>query len=228
MAQDDDDLSPSPAYRTLLAEIDQMALETAERTGITHFSLEVMSAIGKVPRHRFVPPEQERYACGNYPLSIGYGQTISQPYIVALMSELLRLDKRSIVLEIGSGCGYQTAVLAELAMQVYSIEIIEPLARMADQRLKALGYTNATIRVADGHDGWPEMGPFDAIIVTAAADDIPQPLVDQLKPGGRMVIPIGKSYLAQDLLLIEKGANGLARRSVVLPVRFVPMTGKSV
>ncbi len=213
-----------PGYRALLAEISQMALETAEMTGVAKFSPLVMSAMGKVPRHRFVPAGEEVHACGNYPLPIGYGQTISQPYIVALMTELLHLNKHSKVLEVGSGCGYQTAVLAELAKHVYSIEIIKPLERIAEQRLEELGYTNTTFRVADGHNGWPEMGPFDAICVTAAAAEIPQPLVDQLKPDGCMVIPVGQPYQTQDLLLVKKDANSFTKRQIVLPVRFVPMT----
>ncbi|TSA49389.1 MAG: protein-L-isoaspartate(D-aspartate) O-methyltransferase [Nitrosomonadales bacterium] len=209
----------------MLEEIAQMASETRFETGLAEFSPAVMAALGKVPRHRFVPPGQERFACDNRPLPIGHEQTISQPYIVALMTELLRLNKTATVLEVGSGSGYQTAVLAELAAQVYSIEIVVPLALAAAARLKELGYTNVEVRAGDGYAGWPEHAPFDAIIVTAGATHIPQPLVEQLKPGGRMVIPVGQSFLAQELMLVEKQKNGQSTTHDILPVRFVPLTG---
>lgn len=219
------DTALKPGYRALLAEIAEMARETSALTGVAEFSPPVMAAMGKVPRHRFVPAGQEAFACGNYPLPIGYGQTISQPYIVALMTELLKLDKNARVLEVGSGCGYQTAVLAELSGQVYSMEIVEPLARAAAQRLLEMGYANTELRAGDGHAGWPEQAPFDAIMVTAAASDIPPALVDQLKPGGRMIIPLGKPYMTQELVLLQKDQNGRTHSSIILPVSFVPLTG---
>ena len=220
------DIGMKPGYRALLAEIAQMASETSALTGVETFSPQVMAAMGKVPRHRFVPVGQEALACGNYPLPIGHGQTISQPFIVALMTELLQLNKHARVLEIGSGCGYQTAVLAELAGQVYSIEIVEPLGRRAADRLMELGYRNAEVRIGDGYAGWPEHAPYDAIIVTAAAPHIPQPLLDQLRGGGRMVIPLGEPYLTQELVVVEKQKmGGLIRSSEILPVSFVPLTG---
>lgn len=215
-----------PGYRALLAEIALMARETAPLTGLAEFSPQVMAAMGRVPRHLFVPAGQEAFACGNHPLSIGYGQTISQPYIVALMTELLRLDKTSRVLEIGSGCGYQTAVLAELAGQVYSIEIVEPLGRSAAARLMELGYRNAVVQVGDGNQGWPEHAPYDAMIVTAATPRIPPPLLDQLRPGGRLVIPVGRPFQTQELVLVQKDEDsGRIHESSILPVSFVPLTG---
>jgi protein-L-isoaspartate(D-aspartate) O-methyltransferase len=220
---EDDD---APDYEVMLDEIVRMARESQPYTGIAEFSPQVLAALGSVPRHRFVPPDRKYSACCNRPLSIGHGQTISQPYIVALMTELLRLDKRATVLEIGAGSGYQAAVLAELAGQVYSIEIVEPLAEAAAARLKELGYANVQVRCGDGYAGWPEHAPFDAIMVTAAAPHIPQPLVDQLKPGGRMAIPIGAPYTTQDLQLVEKDAAGHVHKRSVLPVVFVPLTGE--
>ena len=212
-------------YRAMLEEITWMARDTSAETGIAEFSPSIMAALGKVPRHRFVPPGQEYFACDNRPLYIGHGQTISQPYIVALMTELLHLDKGATVLEVGTGSGYQTAVLAELAGQVYSIEIIEALAHAAAERLKELGCTNVEVRDGDGYSGWPQHAPFDAIIVTAAAAYIPQPLVEQLKPGGRMVIPVGKPYQTQELMLMKKDPQGEAHTQTILPVSFVPLTG---
>jgi protein-L-isoaspartate(D-aspartate) O-methyltransferase len=160
------------------------------------------------------------------PLSIGQGQTISQPYIVALMTSLAKPAKDHVVLEIGTGSGYQAAVLARLASRVYSVEIVEPLARRAAERLKELGYQNVTVRQGDGHQGWAEHAPYDAIVVTAAAREIPLALIEQLKPGGRMVIPVGERFSTQDLMLIEKDRDGKAHtRRALLPVRFVPLTG---
>lgn len=224
--QGTNDIGMKPGYRALLAEIAQMARETSALTGVDEFSPQVMAAMGKVPRHRFVPEGQEAFACGNYPLPIGYGQTISQPYIVALMTELLHLDKHARVLEIGSGCGYQTAVLAELAWQVFSIEIVAPLGQLAAVRLRELGYSNVEVHVGDGYAGWPEHAPYDVIIVTAAPPHVPQPLLDQLRHGGRMVVPVGKPYQTQELLVVQKAAtSGQIHSSVTLPVSFVPLTG---
>jgi len=185
----------------------------------------VLAAMRKVPRHRFVPERLRPEAYEDHPLPIGEGQTISQPYIVALMSELLQLGGGERVLEVGTGSGYQAAVLGELAKEVYSVEILAPLARRAAATLRELGYAGVNVRAGDGYLGWPEAAPFDAIVVTAAPDHIPQPLVDQLKTGGRLVIPVGEG--SQELLLCVKTPEGLLRRSII-PVRFVPLTGEEV
>jgi len=185
----------------------------------------ILDAMTDVPRHAFVPPAQRPYAYANRPLPIGRGQTISQPYIVALMTTLAQPRRGDTVLEIGTGSGYQAAVLAGLAGRVYSIEIIESLGAQASQRLRTLGYDNVTTRIGDGYYGWPEAGPFDAIVVTAAATSVPPPLIRQLKPGGRMVIPVGSSFFTQTLMLVRKDAEGRVHSRQVLPVRFVPLTG---
>jgi protein-L-isoaspartate(D-aspartate) O-methyltransferase len=185
-----------------------------------------LEAMRRVPRHEFVPQEQRRPAYRNQPLAIGHGQTISQPYIVAYMTEALDLQASDRVLEIGAGSGYQAAVLAEIVDQVYTVEIIEPLATSARERLRRLGYDNVTVRQGDGYYGWPEHAPFDAIIVTAAAGHIPRPLLEQLKPGGRLVIPIGPVYAVQSLVLARRDDDGEVRTQQLLPVRFVPMTGE--
>ena len=181
----------------------------------------VLAAMAKVPREEFVPVESRSDAYEDGPLPIGYNQTISQPFIVAFMTEQLRRNPGDRVLEIGSGSGYQAAILAELVTDVYTIEIVEPLAKTAEATLQRLGYKNVHIKVGDGYKGWPEAAPFDAIIVTCAPEKVPQPLVDQLKDGGRMVIPVGERF-AQQLYLLEK-KNGQLKESVTLPVRFVPM-----
>jgi protein-L-isoaspartate(D-aspartate) O-methyltransferase len=181
----------------------------------------VLAAMGKVPREAFVPSESRDASYEDGPLPIGYDQTISQPYIVAFMTEQLRLKPSDRVLEIGTGSGYQAAILAELVSEIYSVEIVEPLARAADVMLQRLGYKNVHVKIGDGYKGWPEAAPFDAIIVTCAPDKVPQPLTDQLKDGGRMVIPVGERF-AQQLYLLEK-KNGQLKESVTLPVRFVPM-----
>jgi len=186
----------------------------------------VMQAMGRVPRHRFVPTRQRAYAYENRPLPIGNGQTISQPYIVALMTDMLQVDEDDIALEIGTGSGYQAAILGELVKHVYTIEIIKPLGEAANERLQRLGYDNITARIGDGYYGWEAHAPFDVIIVTAAAGSIPPPLIKQLKPGGRMAIPVGGVYATQQLMLIEKGVHGKVTTKQVLPVRFVPLTGK--
>lgn len=188
-------------------------------------SQRVLEAIGAVPRHAFVPGDDAEYAYHDGPLPIGYGQTISQPFIVALMSDMLGTEAHHVVLEVGCGSGYQSAVLSQLVKQVYSIEIVPELAQAAGERLARLGYANVTVRQGDGYRGWPEHAPFDAIIVTAAAPDIPAPLIAQLKPGGRMAIPVGQPYGRQDLLLVEKNAAGELSMKNMLPVAFVPLTG---
>jgi protein-L-isoaspartate(D-aspartate) O-methyltransferase len=210
----------------MVAEVAAMAEEFNPQPGTPVLSRPVLEALGRVPRHRFVPDIECDYAYQNRPLPIGYGQTISQPYVVAFMTELLKLKPGSRVLEIGTGCGYQTAMLAEMGAEVYSMEIIEPLASQAAESLRALGYEQAHVRQGDGYYGWAEHAPYDSIVVTAGASQVPPSLLDQLKPGGRMVIPLGESYAAQELLLIKKDAEGNVHRQEVLPVRFVPLTGK--
>ena len=185
-----------------------------------------MQTIGNVPRHEYVPEQYRENAYENRPLPIGYGQTISQPYIVALMTDLLAIKPGDRVLEIGTGSGYQAAVLAELASRVYTIEIIEGLAERARKVLLQQGYTNIETRVGDGYYGWKEQAPFDAIIVTAAASHIPPPLVTQLKAGGRMIIPVGSRFMVQQLVLVEKDDAGNVSTRQILPVQFVPLTGE--
>src|SRR6266496_3195722 len=186
----------------------------------------VLAAMSKVRRDEFVPPDVKASSYTDQPLPIGYGQTISQPYIVAFMTEQLRLSNNDRVLEIGTGSGYQAAILAELAAEVYTIEIIEPLAKTAEATLQRLGYKNVHVKVGDGYSGWPEHAPFDAIIVTCAPNHVPQQLTNQLKDGGRMIIPVGERF-AQELYLLEK-KDGRLRESAVLPVRFVPMAGEAM
>ncbi len=212
------------ARARMVAEIAAMARETATETGRPRFGDSVMTAMGKVPRHRFVPLAQELFAYENRPLPIGENQTISQPYIVALMTDLLDLKPTDTVLEVGTGSGYQAAVLAELVAKVYTIEIVEPLAKRATRLLAQLGYGNVEVRVGDGYNGWAAVAPFDSIIVTAAPAEVPQPLIDQLRPGGRMVIPVGGSRDVQQLLLVEKQPDGTATTKRTLTVRFVPLT----
>lgn len=182
-----------------------------------------LGALRAVPRHEFVPERYRDRAYGDHPLPIGHGQTISQPYIVAYMTEMLNLDPGAQVLEVGTGSGYQAAVLAELGCEVYTIEIFEALAESAWQRLRRLGYDGIDVRHADGHHGWSEAAPFDAIVVTAAAGYIPPALVEQLRPGGRMLIPVGSVYGVQNLILVRKGEDGEVTTRNLLPVRFVPM-----
>ena len=186
----------------------------------------VLSAMRTVPRHVFVRSTEQTYAYTDNPLPIGYEQTISQPYIVAFMTEVLKLTRNSKVLEIGTGSGYQAAVCAEVAEQVYSIEIVEELAKIAKERLKELGYRNVFTKAGDGFFGWPEHAPFDAIIGTAAAGRIPEPLIEQLKPGGRMILPYGTPRGLQYLVLVTKDEEGNIQKKKVMPVRFVPMTGE--
>ncbi|MBN2317220.1 MAG: protein-L-isoaspartate(D-aspartate) O-methyltransferase [Sedimentisphaerales bacterium] len=186
----------------------------------------VLKAMRTVPRHAFVRPSEQRYAYADYPLPIGYDQTISQPYIVAFMTEALKLDPNSVVFEVGTGSGYQAAVCAEICKEVYSIEIVEELAKTAKTRLKELGYPNVFTKAGDAFFGWPEHAPFDAIIGTAAAGRIPEPLIEQLKLGGRMILPYGSPYGFQHLVVITKDKEGKLQRKNVMPVRFVPMTGE--
>ena len=209
----------------LLQDVTALTTTTSDETGRAQLDPRVLQAMGKVPRHRFVPDDQVRYAYQNRPLPIGYGQTISQPYIVALMSDLLDAKPGSRILEIGTGSGYQAAILAEMGMDVYSIEIIEPLGKRAEATLAELGYAGVKVRIGDGYYGWEEAAPYDGIIVTAAASHVPPPLVKQLKPGGRMVIPVGAQFLTQHLQLVEKEADGAVVSKQILPVRFVPLTG---
>ena len=216
--------SQAASRRLMLDDIVRLVRETQRETGRSALSERVMAALAKVLRHRFVPPEEEPRAYLNRPLPIGSGQTISQPFIVALMTDFMEVQPSDRVLEIGTGSGYQAAVLAELAHTVYTIEIIESLATAAAARFKALGYDNIESRIGDGYNGWPEQAPFDSIMVTAAGDDIPQPLIEQLKPGGRMVIPLGSQFGAQTLVAIEKMPDGNIARRDILGVRFVPLT----
>jgi protein-L-isoaspartate(D-aspartate) O-methyltransferase len=185
--------------------------------------LRVIQAMKKVPRHKFMPADQAPFAYEDEPRPIGHGQTISQPYIVAFMTEQLHLKPTDRVLEIGTGSGYQAAVLAEIADSVFTIEIIPELAQAAAKRLKELGYTNVVVKQGDGYNGWPEKAPFDAIIVTAAPPKIPPPLLEQLKRGGTMVLPVGE--YVQELVVVKKNESGMTMQNI-LPVRFVPMTGK--
>jgi protein-L-isoaspartate(D-aspartate) O-methyltransferase len=198
----------------------------ARDTGEDALDEDVMASLGAVERHEFVPSRQKPFAYENRPLPIGHGQTISQPYIVALMTDLIKLDSDDVVLEIGTGSGYQAAILAKLVKHVYSIEIIEALADESATRLKRLGYDNVTTTLADGYYGWEAHAPFDAIVVTAAASHVPPPLVQQLAPGGRMIIPIGGRFMTQQLLLLEKTDDGAVITRQVAAVRFVPLTGK--
>ena len=209
----------------MLRDIRREVELTRRMIGREQLSLRVMTAIERVPRHAFVAPEMERYAYDNGPLPIGYGQTISQPYIVALMTDLAEIESGFRVLEVGTGSGYQAAILAELAAEVYTVEIIPALERRSNEVLESLGYKNIHARVADGYFGWPEQAPFDAILVTAAAPRIPPPLVEQLRPGGRLVIPVGDFFYGQDLMLLEKNSRGEVKSTAVLAVAFVPLTG---
>ncbi|MBL4822996.1 MAG: protein-L-isoaspartate(D-aspartate) O-methyltransferase [Colwellia sp.] len=195
---------------------------TASYTGITELRADILSAMYNTPRHEFVPKQLQQYAYDNRPLPIAHNQTISQPFIVALMTQLINPQANHIVLEIGTGSGYQAAVLSSLVAKVFSIEIIPELAQHAKSTLKALNYNNVTIRTGDGYQGWPEQAPFDGIIVTAGGD-IPAKLIAQLKPGGIMIIPVNDQYSNQQLTLLEKNSQGVLKQSKILPVRFVPL-----
>ena len=210
----------------MVAEVESNMVYTADRVGRKSLSPAVANALRTVPRHQFVSEEERPFAYENRPLPIGHGQTISQPYIVAVMTELIDPKPGDRVLEIGTGSAYQAAVLGTVGADVYSIEIIEPLAETARDRLKKLGYTNVHTRTGDGYYGWPEAAPFDAILVTAAASHIPPALIKQLKPGGRMVIPVGDRFSVQQLVLVEKDPDQKIKTRQLLPVAFVPLTGK--
>jgi len=209
----------------MIRDIESGVRETSRYINKRELNPRVMEVMAKLPRHQFVPEKQQPYAYQNRPLGIGHGQTISQPYIVALMSDLLRLESDHRVLELGTGSGYQAAVLAQLSAEIYTIEIIEPLGKQASETFAKLGYNNITTRIGDGYYGWKTYAPFDAIVVTAAASHVPPPLISQLKSGGRMVIPIGGGFQVQQLMLIEKMEDGGIKTRQILPVRFVPLTG---
>ncbi len=231
-------VAPAPAVKNAVSEprppLADSAERQLERERLVSRSVEpagvkdsaVLAAMRKVPRHLFVPPDLQAQAYADHPLPIGHQQTISQPSLVAYMTEVLRVGKDSRVLEIGTGSGYQAAILGELVRDVYSIEIVRPLGEEAAQRLTRLGYANVHVRVGNGYLGWPERAPFDAIIVTCAPESVPQPLIDQLKPGGRMCVPVGPTSGVQELYLMSKRADGTLEQKAILSVRFVPMTGK--
>ncbi len=213
-----------PAFGQRVDERRQMVRRQIEARGVADPN--VLEAMRTVPRHAFVPQAQRANAYEDRPLYIGHGQTISQPYIVAFMTETLELEPNSVVLEIGTGSGYQAAVCAEIAKEVWTIEIVEPLAESAARLLTELGYANVHVKAGDGYYGWPQEGPFDAIIGTAAAGEVPPPLIEQLKTGGRMILPVGSRLGLQYLILATKDEQGQLHRREVMPVRFVPMTGR--
>ncbi len=211
----------------MLADIKRNVVQTSRYTGKDKLSSRVMAAMAEIPREQFVPAEEQILAYADSPLSIGHGQTISQPFIVALMTDLLALKPTDKVLEIGTGSGYQTAILAQLTDSVYSMEVIPALAATAEQRLKQLHYNNIHIRTGNGYDGWPEQAPYDAVIVTAAAPYIPPALIAQLKPGSNMVIPVGLPYEAQELLLVSRDEQNEITTRNILTVAFVPLVQDS-
>jgi len=211
--------------QALVLEIERDVRETAEYINRRELDQRVLAALRAVPRHEFVRPADRDLAYRNRPLPIGHGQTISQPYIVAIMTDLVEPRPGCVVLEVGTGSGYQAAVLGELCRKVFSIEIVEPLGLQARERLGRLGYDNVEVRIGDGYFGWPEHAPFDAIVVTAVASHVPPPLLKQLKPGGRMVLPVGTPFTTQQLVLVEKDPDGRVTTRQLLPVAFVPLTG---
>ncbi|MDO9515974.1 MAG: protein-L-isoaspartate(D-aspartate) O-methyltransferase [Syntrophales bacterium] len=226
-------LAAVPAASASAAEPDEAAFTTMRERMVTYQiarrgvkDREVLRAMNTVPRHRFVPRGLMGEAYDDTPLPIGYGQTISQPYIVAYMTQIIKVNRGDTVLEIGTGSGYQAAVLSAVAGKVYTIEIIPQLAKLAARRLEELGYENVSARCADGYYGWQRYAPFDAIIVTAAAGHIPPPLLKQLKPGGRMIIPVGGPFMVQSLILVEKDRAGRITTRNLMAVRFVPLTGR--
>jgi protein-L-isoaspartate(D-aspartate) O-methyltransferase len=218
------DNSPS-GLAMMLDDIRAEVTYTREYIGKDTLDKRVMAAMARVPREEFVPPHERAASYGNHPLSIGHGQTISQPYIVALMSDLLQPQPEHVVLEIGTGSGYQAAILSLLVKQVYSIEIVAALAAAAGERLKRLHYDNVEVHQGDGYTGLAEHAPYDGIVVTAATPHVPPALLQQLAPGGRLVLPIGQPYAPQDLVVIEKSSEGELHRHDILPVAFVPLTG---
>lgn len=217
------ELEMEQARDRLLEAIARELEATAGQTGCATLDPRLRAALRRVPRHEFVDARQAGVAYSNQPLGIGHGQTISQPFIVALMTCLLEVRPEHRVLEVGTGSGYQAAVLACLARQVYSIELIPQLTGAARERLARLGFANVEVRQGDGNDGWPEHAPYDGILVTAAGREIPEPLIEQLKPGGRLVIPVGEPWWGQDLVVVEKNPRGALARKSVLPVAFVPL-----
>jgi protein-L-isoaspartate(D-aspartate) O-methyltransferase len=220
-----DEARHGEARKRLVREIRRDVQATSSYLGREALDPKVLSAIGRVPRHRFVPKDLAEWAYDNRPLAIGHGQTISQPYIVAIMTDLLDLEPGDRVLEVGTGSGYQAAILGELVERVYSLEIIDALAERSAGVLSELGYDNVVTRRGDGYYGWPGEGPFDAIIVTAAAGHVPPPLIEQLAAPGRMMIPVGSRFMVQQLVLVQKSASGEISLEQILPVRFVPLTG---
>lgn len=215
---------PLWAWESFEAQRERMVRVQIQERDVS--SRNLLVAMRAVPRHLFVPADLARYAYDDRPLPIGEGQTISQPYIVALMTEYLDLQAADRVFEVGTGSGYQAAVLSLLAKRVYTIEINRPLGEQAARRLRSLGYKNVEVRIGNGYAGWPEQAPFEKIILTAAPPEVPQVLIDQLKPGGRLVAPVGEPYHAQELVVLEKSRSGRISTRKVLPVAFVPMIGK--
>jgi protein-L-isoaspartate(D-aspartate) O-methyltransferase len=211
--------------RALLQEIERDVRDTASYLNRRQLDERVMAAMAAVPRHEFVRPEDRDLAYENRPLPIGHGQTISQPYIVAIMSDLVEPGPGCRALEVGTGSGYQAAVLSKLCKEVYTIEIVEPLGRQARERLQRLGYDNVEIRIGDGYYGWEEHAPFDVIVVTAVSTHVPPPLIRQLRPGGHMVLPVGTRFTTQQLVLVHRRADGKVTTRQLLPVAFVPLTG---
>ncbi len=222
-AQDGFDFETARAQMVRVIQLE--AYVTSEVTGVTEIDARVLAAMGKVPRHEFVAEPLARYAYEDTPLPIDFEQNLTQPFIAALMTHLLQVEPGDTVFETGTDSGYQAAVLAELGAHVYSVEVIEPLAQSAAERLKRLDYRDVAVKAGDGYFGWAEHGPYDAILVKEAVDHLPLPLVGQLKPGARMVVPIGPATGAQELTVIEKDAQGNVRRTRVLPVRFAPLQG---
>ena len=209
--------------KRMIADIESEVQYTRSMIGKDALDPRVMKVMARVPRDRFVPPEMKAAAFDNGPLPIGHGQTISQPYIVALMTDLVQPQPEHVILEVGTGSGYQTAILSELCRKVYSVEVVAALSEAAATRLKRLGYANIETRTGNGYQGWPEHAPYDGIVVTAAASHIPQPLIDQLKPGGHLVIPVGLPYSYQELMLVSKDVQGDIHSQSVLGVAFVPL-----
>lgn len=213
--------------KALVLRIDARAFAVEEETGVAILDRRVIAAITHVPRHRFVPMRLQAFAYSDVPLPLGHGQNISTPFLIALMTDLARIDKDDVVFETGTGAGYHAAVLAELGKQVYSVEVLEPLAQHASDTLRRLGYGNIETRVGDGYFGWEDRGPFDAILVKEAVDHVPPPLLEQLSLGGRMIIPVGPLNGTQELFVIEKSLDGVLRKRSVLSVRFSPLQGGS-
>ena len=213
-------------HDALITKIEAGVRLTRGELGRNQLHPNVIKAMRDVPRHEFVPKSYQRQAYYDRPIPIGHGQTISQPYIVAIMTDLIDPEPGDKIFELGTGSGYQAAVLSKIVAKVYSMEIVEPLGKQAKAKLKQLGYDNIEVTIGDGYHGRPEDGPYDAIVVTAAGDHIPTPLVRQLKPGGKMIIPVGSSFFTQQLMLVTKGRDGSVSTQSILPVRFVPLTGK--